>query len=335
METLLKNSESKLFNIYTLPVDLKKLYLTAGGNSINNLTFSPDGTYALVCGSNVIYKICFESQTIKSFQKGIGGTRSLTFLPNSNSIFICNSAGHYISKKNLLVDETEIPIFVGKPSIFGDFKNGPKNQAGFGSLSCIEFSRDGTFALICDSTNHCIRKLCLKSGLVSSFAGLQDTNIDFKIRRHRDGPKDQALFKWPLDLKFSPDGKFVLICDHYNHCIRKICLVSEQVSTLAGVPVDSALSLNAKSTIHEPRSIAISPDSKYVLVVSEHKILKICLESSKMTILVGTLPFQYKGRNGPKEQALLHYPVDIKISPDGKFIIICETRGIKYMRIKI
>jgi hypothetical protein len=70
----------------------------------------------------------------------------------------------------------------------------------------------------------------LISEKVTTFAGI--------LRRPGliNGQKEQALFNRPLSLAFSPCCTYVLVCDSYNSCIRKICLKSGQVTTFAGIP---------------------------------------------------------------------------------------------------
>jgi hypothetical protein len=70
--------------------------------------------------------------------------------------------------------------------------------------------------LISDWGNFCIRKICMKSGIVSTFAGTPNE------RGSRNGPKEQALFTEITKILFSPDGKFVFICDSNNLRLIKI-----------------------------------------------------------------------------------------------------------------
>jgi sugar lactone lactonase YvrE len=95
------------------------------------------------------------------------------------------------------------------------FRNGPKCQALLRFPRSITLSPDGTFVLFSDSQNHCIRKICLKSEQVSTFAGIPGKKGD------RTGPKEQALFNQPDHLTFSPDGKIIFVCDNNNiKCIK-------------------------------------------------------------------------------------------------------------------
>jgi DNA-binding beta-propeller fold protein YncE len=294
---------------------------------------------------------------------------TVTLSPDGTFLLVNNHEKLVIDK--ICLKTGQLSTFAGVPYRRG-ITDGPKEQALFDGPLYITFSPDGLFVLVCDVYSHCIRKICLKSGQVSTFAG---TPLK---RGSRNGPKEQALFYGPRNLTFSKNGKYVLVCDTDNHCIRKICLQSGQVSTFAGVlgyggvtnspstrflyPTRCVFSfcgtfvlvadsgayirkiclktLNVtkffcRSQFKVISHIALCPDNKYALICDHynHCIRKICFTSGQVSTFAGI--FGEKGlRNGPKEQDLFSNPKSLTFKKCVKFIIIFDKNNIKYMKIK-
>lgn len=174
MSNFLKGRKSKLYQVYNLLSKENHL-------KFESCTFSPDGTYALICNNQRIFKLCMKSE--------------------------------------------EVSIFAGNGS--QGSRNGPKEQASFQCPGFTIFSPDGKCILVSDTHNYCIRQICTISGKVSTFAGIPGDQGD------RNGAKEQATFRFPKHLTFSPGGNYVYVCDSWNHSIRRICVVSGEVSTYA------------------------------------------------------------------------------------------------------
>jgi DNA-binding beta-propeller fold protein YncE len=253
--------DSKLFHVYEF-----KLYLACLATDI---VFSLDGTFVLVYNRNdyCIRKVDLKSGQISIFAgiPNVQGTkngpkeqasfyciRNLTFSPDGNFVLVCDS---YTIRK-ICVKTGQVSTFAGICTEFGG-RNGPKEQARFGNPSSITFSPDGTHILVCDYWNHCIRKICVKSGQVSVFAGSP------RKKGHRNGSKEQALFESPNKLTFSNDGTYILMCDWWNNCIRKICVKTDQVSDFAGLSSLGAFwkdGQKEQAYFAQPQDVIFSPN---------------------------------------------------------------------------
>jgi DNA-binding beta-propeller fold protein YncE len=322
MSIWINNQESKLYHVYDFKLNL----------NIQDITLSPDGKYLLVCLVNScnIRKIFLETKEISilPFQIQKSYPESITFSPDGTFILVCDVCNNCIYK--VVLKSGNISIFAGVPGEIGN-RNGPKEQARFDYPLFATFSFDGTYVLVCEHNTNRIRKIDLKSGKVSTFAGIPDKFGS------TNGPKEQAMFDFPTSLTFSPDGTFILVCDFGGHCIRKIDLKSGQVSTFAGVPIEkgSRNGLKEYATFYSPRRLTFSPDGTFVLVCSKNGqcIRKICLKSGLVSTFAG-IPDQAGYRNGPKEQALFKSPRNIIFSKNKKFVIICDRTNIKYIKIR-
>jgi DNA-binding beta-propeller fold protein YncE len=283
----------------------------------SNFAISPDNTYVLFHNNTrTIYSFSFESEHISTFAinpHNIYFTiEYITFSPDGKYVIACYNASHQIS----LIDTQhgKVTTFTGIPYI-QSFQNGPREHALFNNPTSITFSPDSTLILVCDYRNHCIRQICVKSGQVSTFAGIP------KQSGYRTGPKEQALFHFPSSLKFSPDGTYILICDMSNNIIRKLCLKSGKVTTFL--------------EINSPDQLTFSPNGDYILVCDylQNCISKVCLKTRDTSTFAGVRGVNTTQKNGIKEQAQFEHPRNATFSADGKFLFFCCNNNIKFIKI--
>lgn len=129
----------------------------------------------------------------------------------------------------------------------------------------ISISPDGSFLLVASYVKHCILRVDARCGEVATLAGscAHDGNTD--------AAGTSARFKSPAEVAVAPDGKWALVSDFYNNKIRKVDLVTKDVTTVAGHPDrNSGLEdkTGAEARFYHPHGIAISTDGSYALVVS-------------------------------------------------------------------
>ena len=97
----------------------------------------------------------------------------------------------------------------------GEWVDGAGEDARFNSPRQMALDKEGNL-IIADANNHCIRKLDLETGTVSTITG-------FPVRAYRDGDLDKALFDQPFGVAVDKDGS-IYIGDNGNRRIRKIWL---------------------------------------------------------------------------------------------------------------
>jgi DNA-binding beta-propeller fold protein YncE len=200
-------------------------------------------------------------------------SNSLLFSRDGTFALFCESEAHCI--RSMCVKTGEISTFAGVPGLSGHL-DGLSSSSRFHSPEGLTFSPDGTFVLVCDYANHCIRKICLDSKQVTTFAGIPG------LEGSRNGPKEQALFDIPIDITFSPDSTFVLVCDPGTHCSRKICLESGQVSTFAGSPEEGEGHRNGpkeQAVFEYPRNLIFTPDGKTILICDQNSVRSIKIKN--------------------------------------------------------
>jgi DNA-binding beta-propeller fold protein YncE len=169
----------------------------------------------------------------------------------------------------------------------------------------LTFSPDGKYILVYDGGINKIYSICVKTNKIFTLVEIPEKLSRWLINRN---------------ITFSKDGKFILIVDQQR--IYKICVKSGKISIFSG------------TTLYQS-NIALSPDGKYTFVCDSyhHCIYRKCWSSNKVKIFAG-VPNVSGSQNGPKEQALFDKPTNLTFSQDGKFLIICDRRTIKYIKIK-
>jgi hypothetical protein len=78
---------------------------------------------------------------------------------------------------------------------------------------------------VSDQLSHCIRKVNLNKGSVSTLTGKS------KDPGYKDGSFDDAIFHYPKGLDVTSNGE-IIVADYANHVIRLLCLTSKTVRTL-------------------------------------------------------------------------------------------------------
>ena len=94
---------------------------------------------------------------------------------------------------------------------------GPLAEAQFNYPCQMCVDPEGEAIYVTDRENHCIRKITLSNGYVSTFAGTP------KSSGYVNGPADAAKFNKPVGLAITAEGN-LYIGDSENYAIRRIAI---------------------------------------------------------------------------------------------------------------
>jgi len=142
------------------------------------------------------------------------------------------------------------------------------------------------------SPSHMIQRVVLATGEVTKFAGRYDPFYA------SDGPRLFASFLEPTDVTCDADGN-LYVSDGGSNAIRKIDVLSGEVSTLAGALGASGFAdgIGANATFGYPRSIESDGQGNlYIVDFFNFAIRKLSIASREVTTLVGPaagLPYLY------------------------------------------
>ena len=113
----------------------------------------------------------------------------------------------------------------GHKGYVGD--GGPASAALLSEPFMCAFDSAGNL-YIAEATNHCIRRVDLKSGIISTIAGTGEQGYSGD-----GGPATEATFNQPYSLQVDSNGE-VYVVDRLNYVIRKVDVATGIVTTVAG-----------------------------------------------------------------------------------------------------
>src|SRR5262249_25263805 len=175
---------------------------------------------------------------------------------------------------------------------------------------------------LADTWNNRVRKLDVKSGVLSAFAGTGK-----KGYAGDDGPAAQAQFGGIYCVALDPKGEHMYLADLDNRRVRAVDLKTGTVRLVAGngkkgVPEDGADARTAP--LVDPRAVAADgAGNVYVLERGGHA-LRVVDAQGKIRTVVGTGKAGAGGDGGDARQATLRGPKHLCLDRDGN-VIIADT----------
>lgn len=218
----------------------------------------------------------------------------------------------------------------GKKGYSGD--GGSALQACFNLPHEIRFDKAGNY-YIADMTNHAIRKVDAKTGVITTFAGTGKPGYSGD-----GGPADKAELKQPHSIQFDSSGN-LYICDIGNNVIRKVDAQTGVISTFAGtgkagVTPDGAPI--AGTPLKGPRSMDFDASGNLWIVTREgNQVLKFDLKAGTIHIIAGNGKKGFTGNGGPAKEAALDGPKGIAFDKDGNaWLADTESHSIRRVNVK-
>jgi DNA-binding beta-propeller fold protein YncE len=193
----------------------------------------------------------------------------------------------------------------------------------------IAISPDGAYALIADSQNIRVRRLDMVTRAVTTVAGSGDFSF-------ADGTGTNAQFKGVFYLAIDPTGSYALICDFFNHRVRRLDIASLQVTTLAGSNADGfqdGFGTNSKFNI--PYGVSIDPTGTYALIsdYGNQRIRRILIATAQVTTLAGT--GNTSAFDGVGAIATFSNVAGIRIDFSGAFALVADPNNNRIRRIAL
>lgn len=218
----------------------------------------------------------------------------------------------------------------GQKGYSGD--GGPALQASFNLPHEIRFDAKGDLYIV-DMSNHAVRKVDLKSGIITTIAGTG------KAGHSGDGgPASEALLNKPHSIQFGPDGH-LYICDIGNHVIRRVDLSTGIISRYAGTgeagPTPDGAPIEG-TPLRGPRSIDFDKDGNLWLCTREgNQVFKFDVKAGKILHIAGTGKNGFTGNGGPAVEATLKGPKGIAIDAEGNaWLADTESHSVRMVEAK-
>lgn len=218
----------------------------------------------------------------------------------------------------------------GQKGYSGD--GGPALQASFNLPHEIRFDAKGDLYIV-DMSNHAVRKVDLKSGIITTIAGTG------KAGHSGDGgPASEALLNKPHSIQFGPDGH-LYICDIGNHVIRRVDLSTGIISRYAGTgeagPTPDGAPIEG-TPLRGPRSIDFDQAGNLWLCTREgNQVFKFDVKAGKILHIAGTGKNGFTGNGGPAVEATLKGPKGIAIDAEGNaWLADTESHSVRMVEAK-
>ena len=137
---------------------------------------------------------------------------------------------------------------------------------------------------VADTRNHTVRKVDLKTGLISTVAGTGKAGYSGD-----GGPATKAEFNGTFAIDVDPSGRNLYIADLGNRRVRRIDLKSGIVTTIAGngekgVPQDGADA--ASSPLADPRAVAADSKGNVYILERGGNALRVVDKKGKIRTLI-------------------------------------------------
>lgn len=236
--------------------------------------------------------------------------------------YIVEMGGHRIS---VIDPDGRQRIFAGTGTAGLSGDDGPAARAQFNGPHHIlmgpAIGRDEQL-YVADTGNRCVRRINLRTGIITRVAGTGDKGF-----AGDGGPARDALFGGIYAIAIRE--RTLYLCDLDNRRIRAVDLRTGIVTTVAGngekgVPADGA---DARTQpLVDPRAIAF--DSKGNLYICERNghALRVVDRGGIIRTVAGTGEAGFSGDGGPARDARLSGPKHISVDADDS-VLICDTEN--------
>lgn len=198
--------------------------------------------------------------------------------PESGSFLLVADAGNNVVRR-VDLESGQVATFLEKETPFG----------WVGNPQGIACDKTCEKVMLVDSGNS--RVLDISQGKVKIIAGPEDKGWEKK--GFQNGPGANATFSFPLNAAMTSDGKAAYIASNDNTAIRKVDLVTGEVSTLAGDGKDGTRDsdniFKEPARFRWPMGVALTPDGKYLFVADQynHRIRVVDTETSEVKTVAG------------------------------------------------
>ena len=198
------------------------------------------------------------------------------------NLFIVELGNHCVRRVNAKTQTISTVAGTGKMGFSGD--GGPATDAQFNQPHSLAIDQAGDL-YVCDIANHRIRKINLRSGIISTWSGTGEPKTS------PDGTAiGEAALNGPRALAFASDGSCyvalregnaVLLLDSKTHTLRRVAGTGKKGFTGNGGPA-------LEATLSGPKCVSLdSLGNVYLADTESHSIRYIDTKKGTLEVLVG------------------------------------------------
>jgi sugar lactone lactonase YvrE len=238
---------------------------------------------------------------------------------DGTNLYVADTENHTVRK--VVIASGEVTTIAGSP-------RAPGSADGTGSAARFSFpggvATDGTNLYVADERNHTVRKVVIATGEVTTLAGTAGAFGTV------DGTGSAARFNRPCGLDLS--GTDLYVADSTNDTIRKVSVVTGEVTTVAGIPgaIGSADGTGGEARFAYPDGIASDGTNLYVADSANRTIRQVVTATGEVSTLAGSAG-AYGTADNTGENAWFYGPRGI--ATDGTNLYVTDGLAIRKVTI--
>ncbi|MFO0701660.1 MAG: hypothetical protein U0236_20750 [Nitrospira sp.] len=234
----------------------------------------------------------------------------------AGNLYIADTMNHRVRRVDAATGMITTLAGTGQSRFSGD--GGPANQAGLNEPAALVIGDDDTKLYVADQSNHRVRMIELRTGIIQTVAGTGAATYD------GDGkPGIETALASPSGLVLADDSLY--IADTFNGRVRRLHLPTGLITTVAGdggtYRYESALDTSSPS-LSRPTGITIDHQGRLFLTDSDNHLIREWDQDSGMAVRVAGQGIPcYSGDGGLAREAGVCYPFGIVADRDGTLLV--------------
>ena len=239
----------------------------------------------------------------------------LRFGPKRGNLFIVDMMNHAVRKIDTTTGIISTVVGTGKPGYTGD--GGPADQAQLKNPHSIQFDANGDL-FICDIGNSVIRKVDMKSHVITTIAGTG------KPGDSPDGaPVKGTPIKGPRSIDFDAAGN-LWVCTREGNQVLKLDLKADKISIIAGNGKKGFTGNGGPAklaTLSGPKGVAFdTAGNAWIADTESHSIRMVDMKTGNLELKIGT-GVKGDGPDGDPLKCQLARPHGVFVDKDGSVYV--------------
>ncbi len=256
----------------------------------------------------------------------LNGPHSLAVTSNGD-IFVADTWNNRVRKIDGGSGRITNVAGTGRQGFGGD--GGPANQAEFGGIYCLALDEPGQTLDLADLDNRRVRRVNLKSGIVTTVAGIGKKGIPTDGDLARSAPLID-----PRAVAIDGRGNLYIL-ERGGHALRVVDPAGK-IRTVAGTGQagnsgDGGNALQAR--LNGPKHLCVDPEGNVLIADTEnHRVRIYRPRDGTIDSVAGTGRKGTEGLGGPARQADLNQPHGVTIGPGG-ILYISDSSNNRILRV--
>ena len=223
------------------------------------------------------------------------------------NVYVSDSGNHSIR----VVSSGQVTTLAGDGS--AGSLNGPAAKARFSAPEFLALDNTGS-VFVSDRDNHLIRKIDLKTKVVTTLAGSGKKGF-------ANGSLTTSQFNSPRGIVADSSGR-LYVSDLYNKRIRLVEPTIKKVSTIAGSGNSGYLDGAAtKAAFDSPFDLAIGPGTSIYIADYGNSAVRLLSTGVVSTVAGGGATTKHGFGDGPVASAMFHFPTGIALNAAGQVLV--------------